>query len=400
MTYAASSHAFIRAFKETLLGHFGGASGILAGFIVAWQLRLFQQLPWVVAVYPTVLTAMGVISGLFSGRLNTALHIGTVYPRFSENVGTFYKLFQPILAITLITSVAMSAFSMVFGSLLLGLTPANFGEILVVVVATMNLGLILYPFALATTFTVFKKGLDLDGVAYPIITAFADIFITVFYALTLFLFLGSGDIGRYLAFFVAILPAVLFLVMLPRNIHQEKFTKPIKESVLALTLVALTANITGSVLQRIGAAANGRKEILIAYPAMIEVVGDAGLVISSTATTKLALGLLKPSLSEMRNHLAPTFGAWAASASMFTCFSALSLLLAGAFSLCTFSAFACLMLASNVISVLAIVLISYALATLTFQKGLDFDHFIVPTESSLAGVVTSIALLAVLLLMG
>jgi len=85
---------------------------------------------------------------------------------------------------------------------------------------------------------------------------------------------------------------------------------------------------------------------------------------------------------------------------MFIYFSALSLMLTGAFSLCTFSIFACMMLVSNVIAILAIVLISYALAILTFHKGLDADHFVIPVESSLAGVITSIALLAALLLIG
>jgi len=400
VTYAASSKVFFRAFKETLVGHLAGVSGMLAGFIIVWQLDLFHQSAWAVAVYPTVLTAMSVISGLFSGRLNTALHIGTVYPRFSGNIGTFYNLFQPVLATTLAASIIMSVFSMLFGSLFWGLAFANFAEILIIVVATMSLGLIVYPFVLAITFTVFKKGLDLDSVACPIITAIADLLVTICYVLSLVLFFDLGISGRYLVSFFAILPAILVVFTLPRNVHKKEFTKPIVESLLALTLVAFIANITGSVLQRIDSAANGRKEVLIAYPAMIEVVGDVGLVVSSTATTRLALGLLKPSFSAIRKHVAPTWGAWMASASMFIYFSALSLMLTGAFSLCAFSIFACMMLVSNVIAILAIVLISYALAILTFQKGLDADHFVIPVESSLAGVITSIALLAALLLIG
>ena len=400
MTYTAAFHAFARAFKETLAGHLAGVGGILAGFIIVRQLPLFQESPWAIAVYPTVLTAMGVTTGLFSGRLNTALHIGTVYPRFSGNIVTFYNLFQPVLATTLALSVIMSVFSLVFGSLFWGLTFADFAEILITVVATMSLGLILHPFVLAITFTVFKRGLDLDSVAYPMITAIAGPLVTICYVLSLTLFFDLGILGRYLVSFFAILPAILVLSTLPRNIHKKEFTKPIVGSLLALTLMAFIANITGSVLQRISTAANGRKEVLIAYPAMIEVVGDVGLVVSSTATTRFALGLLKPSLSAIRKHAGPTWGAWAASASMFICFSAMSMVLAHAFSLYAFSFFACMMLMSNVVAVLAIVLISYALAILTFQKGLDADHFVIPVESSLAGAITSIALLAALLLIG
>jgi cation transporter-like permease len=48
---------------------------------------------------------------------------------------------------------------------------------------------------------------------------------------------------------------------------------------------------------------------------------------------------------------------------------------------------------------IAMILISYALAILTFKKGLDPDHLVVPIESGLAGTLTTIALLAALFLL-
>jgi cation transporter-like permease len=55
---------------------------------------------------------------------------------------------------------------------------------------------------------------------------------------------------------------------------------------------------------------------------------------------------------------------------------------------------------ANVIAVSAIILLSYAVAILTFQRGLDPDNFVIPIESSLADSVTSIALLVALILTG
>jgi cation transporter-like permease len=68
------------------------------------------------------------------------------------------------------------------------------------------------------------------------------------------------------------------------------------------------------------------------------------------------------------------------------------------FTLNTFLTFSALLLATNVIAVSAIVLISYAVAILTFKKGLDPDNFVIPIESSLADSITSIALLVALFL--
>jgi mgtE-like transporter len=398
MSYSASTRAFSTAFKETFFSHFFGIGGLAAGFVISWQLGIFQGFPWAIAVYPTVLIAEGVISAFFSGRLNTRLHIGTISPTFSGNMQVLWRLIQPLLSITLITSLLMSLVSMVFGGLFWKVALTDFPTILLVVVATMNLALTLVLFAFPVTFTAFKKGLDLDSVAYPIIATVADVFITACYALMLYMLLDPHAIGRYLVLLIALLPAILVIYALPRNIHEEGFVRTLKASMMALTIVAFLANVSGGVLQRINLLTNSRKEILTVYPASVELVGDACLVVGSTAATKLALGLLKPSLSSIRGHVAQLSGAWATSAISFVFFSALSLVLNGNLTLNAFSTLTSMMLAANVIVLVVIVLVAYAFAILTFQKGLDPDHFVVPIETALAGAITSIALLAAMFL--
>jgi mgtE-like transporter len=400
MTFAARSQGFLNAFKETLAGHLFGFGGIAAGLVLAWQLGLFKNVPWVIAVYFTVLTGNGVITGLFSGRLNTALHVGTLSPSFHGNRSSFRALLQPLIAITLTASFASSLVSMVFGSFFWGIALGDFSNILLVVLATLNLGLVLCLFNLTITIVAFKKGLDLDAVAYPIIATVADVFITACYAVSLDLFFNSGIPGRVLVLLAAILPVILMLCALPRNIRREDFVRRVRASILALVLVAIVVNITGTVLNRINVLTGGRREILIVLPALIELVGDAGLVISSTATARLALGLLRPSFSAIRDNLLQILGAWLASAIAFMFFSASSLLVDDISPRCGLLTFTSMLQITNVIAVSAIVVISYALAVLTFHKGLDPDHLVIPVETAIAGLVTSIALFAALLLSG
>jgi cation transporter-like permease len=85
---------------------------------------------------------------------------------------------------------------------------------------------------------------------------------------------------------------------------------------------------------------------------------------------------------------------------MFILFSFLSLSIHGTLTQQSFLRFTLLLLMTNVIAVAAIVVISYAVAILTFQKGLDPDNFVIPVESVLADGITSIALLAGLFLVG
>jgi mgtE-like transporter len=389
-----NSKAFLKTFREALIAYAFDIGGVFAGFMVASQLNVFQLYPWAIAVYPAILSARGMISGLFSGRLGTALHIGTIYPRLFGNTKSFYTLFNAIIVITLETSVAMSIFSVVFGSLFWGITFSDFFDMVTVVVGTMALGLTLSLFTIAVSFATFRKGLDPDVIEYPIMSTVADIFITACYILTLNLY----SFSKYAVAIIGILHLILMLYILSRNIRIGEFVKTIKESFLTLILVAFIVNVTGTILKRI--SLEGNKEVYTVYPALIDTVGDVGSVVGSTATTKLALGLLKPSLSAIRDHATQIFSAWTASIVMFIIYSVFSLSINAALTLHNFSVFTVLLLITNIIAVSAIILISYAVSILTFQKGLDPDNFVIPIESSLADSLTSLSLLIALSLIG
>ncbi|MDH5482573.1 MAG: magnesium transporter [Candidatus Bathyarchaeota archaeon] len=390
MTSTLNSKTFFKSFKEALIAYSFDFGGIIAGLLVASQLNVFQLYPWAIAVYPAILSARGMISGLFSGRLGTALHVGTIYPRLFGNTKTFYVLFRAIVVLTLETSVAMSLVSVLFGNLFWGITFLDFFDILIVVVSTMTLGLMLSLFTIAVSFVTFKRGLDPDVIEYPIMSTVADIFITASYVLTLNMY----SLFNYAALFVGIIQVILALYILAKDIREKEFVKTIKESFFTLIFVAFIVNITGTVLRSI--SLEGCEEIYTVYPALIDMVGDVGSVVGSTATTKLALGLLKPSFSSMRNHAMHILSAWAASIIMFIFFSVTTLALGG--KLYAFLGFTTLLLITNAFAVSVIILVSYAVSILTFQRGLDPDNFVIPIESSLADSITTIALLMALFL--
>jgi mgtE-like transporter len=371
--------------------------GLAAGFVVASQLGIFQLSPWAIALYPAILSAKGVISGLLSSRLSTALHLGTVHPRFSNNTKSFYKLFEALIVITLATSVTMSAISMIFGSFFWGITLDDFPVILSVVVTTMATGLSLTLLTTKVAFISFKKGLDPDIVVYPIMSTTADISITLIYVaiLNLFFFVGFG---WWVIGLIGLLHLIIVLWILRKNLHDSEFLKTVKESLATMVFVAFIVNVTGTVLRGISKVVGNRKEIYTVYPALIDMVGDVGSVVGSTATTKLALGMLEPSFSSIRNHARNIFTAWAGSIVMFFILAISSLFINGIVTLSSFSNLVLVLMVTNAISVVAIVLVSYGIAILTFKRGLDPDNFVIPIESSFADSVTSIALLVALLL--
>lgn len=388
-------------FKEAMAGYIFNIGGIIAGTIIAFRLDVFTASPWTIAGYSAILTARGIIGGLFSGRLSTALHLGTILPRVSRNTENFRTLFYAVIPLTFEVSVMMSLFSIVFGSFLWGITPADFPNILAVISATMTLGLMIALVTMAVSFLSFKHGLDPDVFLYPVVSTISDVLITSSYFVVLSLFFSSNRLGKWVVAFLGLVLLILAGWSLLRNFGESGFTKTLKESFLTLIFVAIIANITGTILNRINIqVTTGQSEVFIVYPALIDTIGDVGAVVASTATTKLAVGLLRATLSDIRNHLNEIISAWTASVVIFTVFSVLSLTIHQSLTLESFLRFTSLLQITNVLAASAIILISYAVAILTLQKGLDPDNFVIPIGSVLADTITSVALLAALFLVG
>jgi mgtE-like transporter len=384
-------------FKETTIACLFDVGGLIAGFMIALQLGVFQFSPWAIALYPAVVSVKGVITGLLTGRLSTALHLGTVYPKFFGNTKTFYKLIGAMVVLTLATSATISVISIVFGTLFWGITFADFPTILTVMVATLSLGLLITLITVKFTFISFKRSLDPDTIVYPAISTVADIIITFLYIGVLNLYF-SGSMGRWMIIILGLINVFLVLLILPRNIRETEFLNIIKESLPTMFLVAFMVNITGTVLKGISNLTGGHREIYTVYPAIIDMMGDVGLVVGSAATTKLALGVLAPSFSSIKNHAKNIFSAWTASLVLFAVLGLLSLGINGMFSLQGVYRLLLVLFVSNIIAFSAIAILSYAISILTFKRGLDPDNFVIPVGSSLADSITTIALFIALIL--
>jgi len=384
-------------FKETSLAYLFDVAGLLAGFLVAYQLGVFRLSPWALALYPTLISTR-VISGLLSGRLSTALHLGTIYPRFSGNTKSFYKLIDAIIVLTLVTSLTVSLISLFFGYLLWGITLADFSAIVSVMVATLAIGLLFSLVTIKVAFVSFKRGLDPDIVVYPIISTAVSIFITLCYIGVLNLFFFLPYLGRLAILAIGFTHVFLVLYLISRDKQEPEFLKTISESLIMLLFVALMVTLTGTIFKGISNFAENRKEIYTIYPALINMVSNVGSVVGSTANTKLALGLLTPSFSSIKNHTKNITSAWVASFLMFTVLALISLAVNRVFSLSSVLNFMVIIWLSNVIAVIGIALLSYGVSILTFKRGLDPDNFVIPVETSFATIVTSTALLLALLL--
>lgn len=112
----------------------------------------------------------------------------------------------------------------------------------------------------------------------------------------------------------------------------------------------------------------------------------------STATTKLALGILDSTFKAIKKHRSQIIGAWFASIIIYIIVAVASSFFQVSISLISTLKFIGLLLATNVFAASFMIIISFSVAILTFQKGLDPDNFVIPIESSLADTLTTVSL--------
>jgi mgtE-like transporter len=400
MTVRTSIAKLIASLGQSLLSLSSNLGGILAGTLIVLYVGVFSRAPWILTLFPGILSIRGAIGGLFSGRLSTGLHLGTVKPSFTENTREFNLFFYAIVTLTLESSIVVGLVASLFNAVLWGASIVDCVSIIVVVISTMGLSIVLIsPITIAVSILSFRRGLDPDVIVYPVMATVADILVTLCYVLELSIFFSLGPLGGYLIGLTSIIFLLAVLYIAFRNVKEDKFVKTLKEFFVVLLLVAFIVNVTGSLLNEIREVVGNRPEIYVVYPALIDTVGSVGSIVGSTATTKLFLGVLRSSFSSIKQHLAEIGGAWIASMIMFVVYSTLPYFTGrtAAFNLLRFTA---QLVTTNILAVSVMVIIAYAVAIFTYRRGWDPDNFVIPIESSLADSITTVSFLVALSAIG
>jgi len=384
---------------QSLLSFSFGIGGLLTGTLLVLYFDVFsiREAPWALILFPGILSVRGAIGGIFSGHLSTGLHLGTVRASYTKNTKNFRILLRGVITLALISGITVGIGTSIFGVFLWRATVLDFIKLLAVILATMALSVVfISPMTIAFSVLSFRRGLDPDVIVYPMISTVADIIDTACYIFSLKVFFTLNPFGYYLIGIMDLIFLSVVVYLLVKNVREEKFAKMIKEFLLTLLFVTFIVNVTGSFLDKISAHMRNGTQIYVVYPALITTIGGVGAIIGSTATTKLALGAIKPSFSSIRQHLNEIGGSWIASIAMFTIYSIASSFTSETTTLSNSLKFATQLLTTNILAVSAMVVIAYAVAISTYRRGLDPDNFVIPIESSLADSITTLSLLIAL----
>lgn len=392
--------------KQALTAYTFNIFGIMAGTIVAHNVGLFDEVPWAIVVYPPILSARGVIGGLLSGKMSTALHLGTIRAHLFGNTKYFYLLIRSIVVITLEASILMSLIAILMQSIYAGLSTGDLLDMLCFVTSAMALSLpIITPLTLIVSFFSFTHGWNPDIILYPIESTTADLLITVIYILLLRFLIIEGQIARSFLIAISLISTVLATYLFLEGKREKEFTKTIRESLLAVIFVSFIVNTAGITLEEIHKTVYQKGgiyrdyPIYVVYPALIDTIGDVGSVVGCTITTKLALGTLKPNFASIKRHLLEITSAWIASLIMYFIYALLALIVEGLLNPMSLLKFSALLFTANAMASTIIILLTYSVNIVAYKRGFDPDNFNIPIDSASADTATTLSIFAALLLL-
>ncbi|MEM2142387.1 MAG: magnesium transporter [Candidatus Thorarchaeota archaeon] len=373
-------------------------AGLLAGFILASSIEAVAAVPWGLFLFPSIISVRGAIGGLFSGRISTALHIGTIRPSLRGNNGHLRLLYDATTVLTLAMGIVLWLFAYGFGYVLFDLSLSDALSMLLVIMVTLGLStLVVSPATAIVSIASVRRGFDPDVVTYPIISTVADIMVTSIYVVVI---MGteqpwSSIVYAAIALVFVVVSSSLFWV----DRHEPDMMETLRETMIVLPTIALFVNISGSALDRISQFIANDPVIYMIYPALIDTVGDVGSIVGSTATTRLNLGTASLSRRIFRDQFPNIAGAWGASITLFILYALLSMVAFGRHVLAQGWTTLGRVLLTNVMAVSLCVLISLTLAVGTFRRGWDPDNFVIPIESTLADALTSMSLFVAVMVM-
>jgi mgtE-like transporter len=389
-----------RVLHQSLLALALNVGGILSGRLAVIFTPVLHASPWILTIYPLVLTVRGNVSGILSGKVGTMLHTGEIRPQLRGNTHSFYSLLSSLFVLTFVDTLIISLVAFSFNLVLQQTSVENLIYFLVLPILTCMFSmLIAIPLTLFVAIKAFTSGLDPDILVYPIMSTTNDIIITITYLSLVSLILISGVHAVFMNLFVAMIALSAILLFL-KHFRDGAFKKTLTEGLLIVFLSSIFGTINGLLLASFRRDIEKHPSLLILYPALMNTLGNIGSIIGSIETTKMALGHVTSFGTVLKDTIRDLFSVEAAALLIHLLFG-LATMVVGRLTLIAVDPFFVIKVAllSNAFSFLVISVFALIIATQTFKRGLDPDTFVIPLTTSVSDTVSTLSLMAILTLL-
>jgi mgtE-like transporter len=386
-----------RVFSQSLLALMFNIGGLVSGRLAVIFAPVFSASPWILALFPLVLTVRGGTSGILSGKIGTMLHTGELKPQFRGNTGVLWILIKSTFVVTFSATLGMGFLAFMIQAIFHHVSFQTLPIFVVLPVLTSTISvLIAIPLTLFVAIKTYQSGIDPDILVYPVMSTTNDLIVSIIFLLLVNLILTSSSFVLVYGAFIIIL-ALISIFIVVNTYRDTLFSKTIREGVLIILLSSVFGIANGVILTSFRTEIEQIPSVLILYPALIAALGDMGAILGSMETTKLALGYVSSFNRVLRDVLVDLISIESAAFIVHMIFAFVTQGI-GWISQIPSDLLQLIQIAglSNLFSFFFISFVSLFIATQTFRYGLDPDNFVIPLTSSLSDTISTLVLLTVL----
>ena len=376
---------------------------LIAGLFIVTLNPILSSVPWVFIILQPFLSNVGNLGGIYCGNLSTALHLGSIEPRFRGNTEIFKGMISSITTLFFINGLIIGFFGFFLGNFI-GLIKnlSIFAFFFLTSLTTFCCYGFMIPIAFLISVIGIRRGFDPDVILYPITSTLNDIFVAFIFVVNVNLFIITPvAISEYMGLIFLIILIVFIVILLFYNQNNKKYNQILRESIFVIIGLVFVDNITGTILSSLEPTFRIAPALLVIYPALNSISGAEASMFASELSSDFPLGIIEPKFSlykkkSLRNFI---FAALLSGVIFSSICAVIGYFITNIFLINT--------LIINVIIIIIIVnlctfgilqFLAVTIAILIYTQGLDPDNFGNPILTSLSDL-TSIVFLSLFILL-
>lgn len=257
--------------------------------------NIMRNYPLILIILPGLMGLRGNIFGAMANRFSTMLYLGEMEPRILRNAAINKNVF-----LSLLLSILPVLLLWIIGTFKILNLHSAFIIFLIVMSSTILTTLILAYSTALFTIIPFRRGIDPNSVAPPVITSIADL-VTI-PLLIAFISLYEFEVLPF--FLITFLTFAIFLGMSFIIKLKKTEIKVLREMIAILTALAIISAISGGILESYSNLIHLSAILSIMYPAILDCSGNYGSIIGAKTSTMVHLGeIAKPFEKRMLREL-------------------------------------------------------------------------------------------------
>lgn len=239
--------------------------------------KLMIDYPVILVVLPSLMGLRGNTFGSLASRFTTTLYLGEMSASLRDR-----RVIENIY-LSVILSLLPILILWIIGTLKIPDLQTNVIALLILMVSTIAVSLTLGYSTAMVTIVPFRRGIDPDLIAAPVITSIADVLtIPVLIAFLLLFEINEPLFLISLVIFLTILFYMSYRYRIDRRVFFEIFG--------VLTVLAIISSASGVLLESYSELIYNAAILSVIYPAILDSLGNYGAIVAAKTSTKLHLG--------------------------------------------------------------------------------------------------------------